>query len=267
MHKGAGRHWLLVPIATCLIALFPLSSAGYLFVKITVSFSALYIAIVLASKNSLELRVVFAFLAFLYNPIIPVYLHEKMAWNIIDIIVALLFFQAYRSVEGDERGVNKLDVLPAENLRLSEAQIKAIVSINDVSWRENVLRPLSLVHRGLVVQNIASEEAQVLNFWAIGYFSGFIFYNFNSELAFGLAERGLWVRQAAWGRISEGLNRFFVDVLPRSEATVMRELLDEQVFSNPDWIDGYEFGIRDAEMWRERRSISLRLKERLWGQS
>jgi hypothetical protein len=74
-----------------LVALAPLPSGFYTFLRIVVFIGALVIAFGKhASANSL-LRWGFIAIAVLFNPIIPVYLYEKGIWMPIDIIAAIAF--------------------------------------------------------------------------------------------------------------------------------------------------------------------------------
>jgi len=72
-----------------ILALFPLGSFYYKFLRIFVCLSALIISSQFI-KTPFSL-LVFVLIAYLFNPIFPVYLFQKFTWAPIDIICALLF--------------------------------------------------------------------------------------------------------------------------------------------------------------------------------
>ena len=85
--------WLfLVPIALLIIGLADLSTGYYTLVRIVVCFvSAL--SCYWSYKNDDKVgiaTVTFGVLAILFNPFIPVYLHNKRVWLFIDMVAAIL---------------------------------------------------------------------------------------------------------------------------------------------------------------------------------
>ena len=84
--------FFLIPVALLLIGLADLPTGYYTLVRIVVCIvSALcsYWSYKTDEKVGVG-TIVYALLALLFNPIIPVYLHDKDAWMVIDIIAAVL---------------------------------------------------------------------------------------------------------------------------------------------------------------------------------
>lgn len=85
--------WIfLVPIALLLIGLADLPTGYYTLVRFAVCLvSALSCYWSYKSDDKVGIAtVVFGVLAILFNPIIPIYLHEKEIWTVIDIAAAVL---------------------------------------------------------------------------------------------------------------------------------------------------------------------------------
>ena len=81
-------------IACCIIlgiALLPIAGGFYTLVRIAITIGAV-IATFQNSSNGINIwSIMFGIVAILFNPIIPVYLHDKGAWMMIDIIAMILF--------------------------------------------------------------------------------------------------------------------------------------------------------------------------------
>lgn len=85
--------WLfLVPIALLLIGLADLPTGYYMLVRIVVCLvSALSCLWSYRSDEKVGIATVtFGVLAILFNPFIPIYLHDKEIWTVIDIATAIL---------------------------------------------------------------------------------------------------------------------------------------------------------------------------------
>ena len=80
-------------IACCIIlgiALLPIAGGFYTLVRIAITIGAV-IAAFQNSSNGINIwSIMFGIVALLFNPIIPVYLHDKGAWMMIDIIAMIL---------------------------------------------------------------------------------------------------------------------------------------------------------------------------------
>ena len=80
-------------IAVLVIAMFPLPVALYSLVRIVVFSCACYYAYKLFQKSYDSQAIVFAILAFIYNPIFQIYLYSKGLWIIIDIIAIIFIYK------------------------------------------------------------------------------------------------------------------------------------------------------------------------------
>lgn len=73
------------------IALLPISGGFYTLVRIIVTIGAVA-ATIQNSSNGINIwSIIYGSMAILFNPLIPVYLHDKGAWVMIDIIAIILF--------------------------------------------------------------------------------------------------------------------------------------------------------------------------------
>ena len=81
-------------IACCIIlgiALLPIAGGFYTLVRIAITIGAVIAAFQNSSNGINTWSIMFGIVAILFNPIIPVYLHDKGAWMMIDIIAMILF--------------------------------------------------------------------------------------------------------------------------------------------------------------------------------
>ena len=73
------------------IALLPISGGFYTLVRIIVTISAVA-ATIQNSSNGINIwSIIYGGMAILFNTLFPVYLHDKGAWVMIDIIAIILF--------------------------------------------------------------------------------------------------------------------------------------------------------------------------------
>lgn len=73
------------------IALLPISGGFYTLVRIIVTIGAVA-ATIQNSSNGINIwSIIYGGMAILFNPLVPVYLHDKGAWVMIDIIAIILF--------------------------------------------------------------------------------------------------------------------------------------------------------------------------------
>ena len=81
-------------ITCCIIlgfALLSISGGFYTLVRIIVTISAVA-ATIQNSSNGINIwSIIYGGMAILFNPLFPVYLHDKGAWVMIDIIAIILF--------------------------------------------------------------------------------------------------------------------------------------------------------------------------------
>ena len=81
-------------IAGCIIlgiALLPITGGFYTLVRIAITIGAVIAAFQNSSNGINTWSIMFGIVAILFNPVIPVYLHDKGAWMMIDIIAMILF--------------------------------------------------------------------------------------------------------------------------------------------------------------------------------
>lgn len=86
--------WIfLIPAALLLIGIADLDIGYYTFMRIVVFLASGFISLInYKEQDKVNFWVVaFALIAILFNPIIPVYLHDKDTWAVLDFICAVLF--------------------------------------------------------------------------------------------------------------------------------------------------------------------------------
>jgi hypothetical protein len=83
----------LAPIVVLAIGILPLPIGYYTLSRLVVCASAIYFAYNFNKKNNQTNLWIFGFIAVLYNPIIPVYLYEKIIWVVVNIITIYLFYK------------------------------------------------------------------------------------------------------------------------------------------------------------------------------
>lgn len=86
--------WIfLVPAAFLLLGIADMPMGYYTFMRIVVFLAGIFAAFMSYSeKEGINIwTVIFALVAILFNPIIPVYLHDKEVWAILDFISAGIF--------------------------------------------------------------------------------------------------------------------------------------------------------------------------------
>ncbi len=93
--------FFLIPIALLLIGLADLPTGYYTLVRITVCFVSC-ISCILSYKSDEKIgiaTITYAILAILFNPIIPIYLHDKDTWAVFDIAAAVLLGIRYLTIK------------------------------------------------------------------------------------------------------------------------------------------------------------------------
>ena len=83
----------LAPIVVLAIGILPLPIGYYTLSRLVVCASAIYFAYNYYKKKNQTNLWIFGFIAVLYNPIIPVYLYEKIIWIVVNIITIYLFYK------------------------------------------------------------------------------------------------------------------------------------------------------------------------------
>lgn len=85
------KHLTSIAAVLLIIGCFALPIGYYTFLRLAV-FAAAIVVVIADHEDGVNIsNILFAAVAIFFNPIFPVYLHSKMAWTIIDAIVALLF--------------------------------------------------------------------------------------------------------------------------------------------------------------------------------
>lgn len=86
--------WIfIIPAAFLLVGIADMPSGYYTFLRIVVCISSVVIAF---GSYSLEEKInfgvtLFAVISLLFNPFIPVYLHDKEAWSVIDAVTGVIY--------------------------------------------------------------------------------------------------------------------------------------------------------------------------------
>jgi hypothetical protein len=87
------RNYLYICAVLLLIGTANLPIGYYTFLRIAVTAGAVW---VLIDEFRLDKKTgsfwIFVLIAILFNPIIPVYLHSKVLWTIIDVVAAFIFW-------------------------------------------------------------------------------------------------------------------------------------------------------------------------------
>lgn len=86
--------WIfIIPIIFLLIGVCDMPSGYYTFMRIIVFISGLLIGHMCYKENDrINLwTVLFALITVLFNPVVPVYLYDKEAWVVLDLIGAAIF--------------------------------------------------------------------------------------------------------------------------------------------------------------------------------
>ena len=85
------KYLLSVCAILLLLCLGDLPIGYYRLVRIVITIGAVCIIVNEPVKDLNFWRVTFGLIAIIFNPIIPIYLHDKAIWMSIDIIAAILF--------------------------------------------------------------------------------------------------------------------------------------------------------------------------------
>ena len=74
-----------------MLAMADMPMGYYTFLRIVISIGAIVVITTDYEEGKNAWVIVFGIIAVLFNPIIPIYLHDKELWVMIDIIVAIIF--------------------------------------------------------------------------------------------------------------------------------------------------------------------------------
>ncbi|MBR1798518.1 MAG: hypothetical protein IJ761_01270 [Bacteroidales bacterium] len=81
----------IVAAAVLLLGCLPLPIGYYTFLRIAVFISSVICLLAMAKRHSLYAAIADGLLTILFNPILPIYLHSKTAWVVIDAVAAVWF--------------------------------------------------------------------------------------------------------------------------------------------------------------------------------
>ena len=98
---GVNKQVLMAGVLLSLIALGPWPIGFYTFSRIVLCLCCAYAAFFLYNKEN-SLWLLGAGFAALYNPIIPVYLHSKVLWSVINIATAVFLFSLLSQAKNDD---------------------------------------------------------------------------------------------------------------------------------------------------------------------
>lgn len=82
---------LLTCSGLLIFAIADLPSGYYTFLRIAVTIGAIAVIIQEFKGEITAWIIVFGIITIVFNPFIPIYLHDKEVWMVIDIIAAILF--------------------------------------------------------------------------------------------------------------------------------------------------------------------------------
>jgi len=81
-----------------LLSVLPFDIGFYTFTRIAITLCSIAAIIKLYSEEN-SVWILFAAIAILYNPIVPIYLNEKSLWIVVNILTAISFIWLYRKEE------------------------------------------------------------------------------------------------------------------------------------------------------------------------
>ena len=95
------RIFWIAPIVVMAVGVLPLPYIYYTFSKSIVCGCALFYLykLYIKEKRDTVFLWIFGILAVLYNPILPIYLHSKILWTIVNIGTAIVFIRKRKVVE------------------------------------------------------------------------------------------------------------------------------------------------------------------------
>lgn len=97
--------------------------------------------------------------------------------------------------------------------------------------------------------------------WFIGYLSGFLLYEANSNDPMAILNAGMWSRQAGWERLSRHVG-YLIDTLIKHDMVVgdcqisgFKSLLVNPLIEDKNWVLGAQDGSIQAKDWNSVGSI------------
>ncbi|RDI14433.1 DUF6804 family protein [Flavobacterium sp. AG291] len=123
--------WLSFICAIALIAaVFPLPIHYYTFLRFLVTLCAISLAIKTYRELSYKIAILYIITAIIFNPILPVYLYNKILWIPIDILAGLLFL--FYSLQNY---INKSTTKKMEEIQIENIEEKDQITYHDYGFQ------------------------------------------------------------------------------------------------------------------------------------
>ena len=99
----------ITPIIIMVIGIFPMPIGYYTLLRIVVFICSIFFCLKIYEHNkdigkNHELWF-FVIIAFIYNPIFPVYLYVKIIWTILNLITCFLFYKYKNLISGESKNL------------------------------------------------------------------------------------------------------------------------------------------------------------------
>lgn len=94
--ESVNKNILYIPACIAVIAILPLPIGFYTLVRIALFGFGAWTAFHMF-KQSNNIWILFALIAVLFNPIMPIYLYDKSIWAVLDIFTAIAFIWAAKT--------------------------------------------------------------------------------------------------------------------------------------------------------------------------
>ena len=101
MNENFIKKIYLINAIVVMIAIFPLPIGYYTFTRIVVFISMTLLIYYYKTKNKSVSNniIIYALIGILFNPIIPIYLHNSFIWSVIDFILFLFMTYNYFKIK------------------------------------------------------------------------------------------------------------------------------------------------------------------------
>ena len=180
-------------------------------------------------------------------------------WLIFLIFIAGVSYVIYRSTT-KEKSKNSKKRSPQTAVKVSDVSAKAKKN-EQVSFSRCFTRPTRIeIHSSIrtVDWNLRTPAFEK---WFIGYLSGFLLYEANSNDPMAILNAGMWSRQAGWERLSRHVG-YLIDTLIKHDMVVgdcqisgFKSLLVKPLIEDKNWVLGAQDGSIQAKDWNSVGSI------------
>ena len=167
MNFNLDNRILLAGSFVAAISMFPFNEGFYIFTRIVVCLTGVYAVFYLNKKNNI-FWIPSALIAIFYNPIFPVYLHEKELWTTVNFITFFFFFWIFYQEERSRLLTSVMYYL------IKTATVAPILLVSVIA--------VGVIAEGLIVQEedvvklLTLTSAGVLGSLFNGFFYNFIFF-------------------------------------------------------------------------------------------